>query len=104
LTILFTSPSPEYWLPALLAGLSFGWAVMATMRRQFTRRDLVALFLGLVVLPTLAELGSGLTLNLAQTATCLSSAIPPSCLAADGLARLFQPLAVKWTTGPTEDR
>lgn len=86
--------SPEYRLPTLLAGISFVWAVVAMARGQFTRRDLAALFLGLIVLLTLAELGLALTSTWRKTRYLFILCHPAVLLlAADGLARLLEPLA-----------
>lgn len=85
--------SPEYRLPTLLAGVSFVWAVVAAARRQLTRRDLAALFLGLIVLLTLAELGLALSSTWRKTRYLFILCHPAVLLlAADGLARLLRPL------------
>ncbi len=90
---IYTYLSPEYWLPTLLAGISFLWAALVAARGQLTRRDLAALFLGLVVLLTIVELGLALSSTWRKTRYLFILCHPALLLlAADGLARLLRPL------------
>jgi hypothetical protein len=91
---IYTYLSPEYWLPTLLAGISFLWAALAAARGRLTRRDLAALFLGLVVLLTIVELGLALSSTWRKTRYLFILCHPALLLlAADGLAHLLTLIA-----------
>jgi hypothetical protein len=91
---IYTYLSPEYWLPTLLAGVSFFLAALAAARGHLTRRDLAALFLGLIVLLTIVELGLALSSTWRKTRYLFILCHPAMLLlAADGLARLLTLIA-----------
>jgi hypothetical protein len=88
---IYTYTTPEYWPLTGLALISLGWAGFNFWRGQLTRRDLAALFLGLVVILTIAELGLALTSTWRKTRYLFILCHPAILLlAAAGLARLFR--------------
>jgi 4-amino-4-deoxy-L-arabinose transferase-like glycosyltransferase len=87
--------SPDYWPLSILGGLAFLIALVSVIRGQFTRRDLTTLFLGLVFYLTIAELALALTHTWRKTRYLFILCQPPFLLlAADGLARLGEPLSL----------
>ncbi|MFN8459662.1 MAG: glycosyltransferase family 39 protein [Anaerolineae bacterium] len=94
----------DYWPLPILAGVAWLLAWVAILRGRFTRRDLATLFLGLIVLLTLAELGLALTSTWRKTRYLFILCHPAMLLlAADGLARVFDSMAV-WLPFMTADR
>jgi hypothetical protein len=86
---LYYYTSQDYWFLAILGGLAFVVSIVAVIRGQFTRRDLVTLFLGLVFWLTIAELGLALSHTWRKTRYLfILCQAPFLLLAADGLARL----------------
>jgi 4-amino-4-deoxy-L-arabinose transferase-like glycosyltransferase len=87
--------SPDYWLLTVLGGLAFLRALASVIRGRFTRRDLATLFLGLVFYLTIAELALALTHTWRKTRYLFILCQPSFLLlAADGLARLGEPLSI----------
>ncbi len=85
--------SSTYWPLSVLGGLAFLSALVSIVRGQFTRRDLATLFLGLVFWLTIAELGLALTHTWRKTRYLfILCQAPFLLLAADGLARLGEPV------------
>ena len=81
--------TPSYWPLLVLGGLAFVLAAASVMRGQFSRRDLVTLFLGLVFWLAMAELGLALNHTWRKTRYLfILCQAPFLLLAADGLARL----------------
>ncbi len=92
---LFYYTAPAYWPLIILGGLAFLSALASAVRGQLTRRDLVALFLGLAFWLTIAELGLALSDTWRKTRYLfILCQAPFLLLAADGLARLGEPLSV----------
>lgn len=88
----------DYWPLPILAGIAWLLAWIALLRGRFTRRDLATLFLGLIILLTMAELGLALTSTWRKTRYLFILCHPAMLLlAADGLARVFEGLAI-WLT------
>jgi hypothetical protein len=86
---LYYYTSQSYWPLSILGGLAFLVALISIIRGQFTRRDLAALFFGLVFWLTIAELGLALTHTWRKTRYLfILCQVPFLLLAADGLARL----------------
>ncbi len=102
---VYTYTTPDYWPLALLGAVSFGWAGLNVLRGRLTRRDLAALFLGLIVIFTFAELGFTLTSTWRKTRYLFILCHPAILLlAADGLARIFRPLTRSTSSGQAADR
>ncbi|HXV43809.1 MAG TPA: glycosyltransferase family 39 protein [Anaerolineae bacterium] len=91
---IYTYTSAEYGPLLLLAGVSFGLALLAALRGRLTRRDMAVLLLGLIFLLTIAELGLALSSTWRKTRYLFILCHAPFLLlAADGLARIFEALA-----------
>jgi hypothetical protein len=91
---IYTYTSADYWPLLVLGGVSLGWALLAAFQGRLTRRDGVALLLGLIFLLTMAELGLALTSTWRKTRYLFILCHSPFLLlAADGLARIFEALA-----------
>lgn len=103
---IYVYTAAEYWPLLILAGLSFGLALLAAMRGRLTRRDLAVICLGLVFLLTIVELGLALTSTWRKTRYLFILCHPPFLLlAADGLARVFEKsLRLLTSRPPTTDR
>jgi 4-amino-4-deoxy-L-arabinose transferase-like glycosyltransferase len=87
--------SRDYWPLSVLGGLAFLRALVSAIRGRFTRRDLATLFLGLVFYLTIAELSLALTHTWRKTRYLFILCQPSFLLlAADGLARLGEPLSL----------
>ncbi|MFN8459879.1 MAG: glycosyltransferase family 39 protein [Anaerolineae bacterium] len=84
----------DYWPLPILGGIAWLLAWINILRGRFTRRDLAALFLGLIVLLIIAELGLALTSTWRKTRYLFILCHPAMLLlAADGLARVFEGVA-----------
>jgi hypothetical protein len=96
----------DYGLLTGCAGFSLLWAFVALSWGRFTRRDLMVLFLGLVVVLTLAELGLALTSTWRKTRYLFILCHPAYLLlAADGLTRLLELAAyllTRWLNPPSQ--
>jgi len=85
--------TPSYWPLLFLGAWALLRALISVSRGQFTRRDLATLFLGLVFWLTFAELSLALTSTWRKTRYLfILCQVPFLLLAADGMARLGEPL------------
>ncbi len=89
--------SPAYWPLAVLGGFAFLMALVAVARGDFSRRDLVTLLLGLMILLTMIELGLALASTWRKSRYLfITCQFPFLLLAADGLARLGRLVPARW--------